>query len=112
LLDLLHADDTLVVNRIDGLAPPLQAIDYLLKTGQGPESDDRHPHRRRDVLDMLGVFAEFETNPRRARQLGAIDAGAGIARWLRGLFSSRTLLVASGGHVGEPAGNLRSPAPG
>jgi hypothetical protein len=35
-----------------------------------PAPADRHLHNRRQgVLDMLGVSAEFETNPRRERQL-------------------------------------------
>jgi DNA invertase Pin-like site-specific DNA recombinase len=86
LLDFLHAGDTLVVTRIDRLArslKDLQDIVHELKhkgvalrateqpvdtgTASGTASG-------KAFLDMLGVFAEFETNLRRERQLEGIRA--------------------------------------
>jgi DNA invertase Pin-like site-specific DNA recombinase len=44
-----------------------------LPTLAGDRTADRHHYRRgKTFLDMLGVFAEFETNLRRERQLEGI----------------------------------------
>ena len=53
--------------------------------GRDPQGDgaaDRHGHGGRCFLDMLGVFAEFETNLRRERQLEGIAKAkaAGVYR--------------------------------
>jgi DNA invertase Pin-like site-specific DNA recombinase len=60
LIDCLQPSDTLVVTRIDRLArsmQDLQPIDTGLAAGKA-------------FLDMLGVFAEFETNLRRESARG------------------------------------------
>lgn len=92
LLDFLQAGDTLMVTRIDRLArsiKDLQDIVYLLK-GRGivlkateqPVNTDSAAGKA--FLDMLGVFAEFETNLRRERQLEGISAAKA-----RGVYRGR-----------------------
>jgi DNA invertase Pin-like site-specific DNA recombinase len=77
LLEFLQAGDTLIVTRIDRLArsiKDLQDIVYLLKKKNVTLKATEQPIDTRTAagkafLDMLGVFAEFETNLRRERQL-------------------------------------------
>ncbi|MBB3175460.1 DNA invertase Pin-like site-specific DNA recombinase [Endobacter medicaginis] len=76
LLDFVQPGDTLVVTRIDRLARSvrdLQDIVHELK-GRGvalratEQPIDTSTAAGKAFLDMLGVFAEFETNLRRERQ--------------------------------------------
>ena len=92
LLDFLHRGDTLVVTRIDRLArslKDLQDIVHELK-GRGvalratEQPVDTGTAAGKAFLDMLGVFAEFETNLRRERQLEGIAAAKG-----RGVYKGR-----------------------
>ena len=92
LLDFLRAGDTLVVTRIDRLArslKDLQDIIYELK-GRGvalkatEQPVDTGTAAGKAFLDMLGVFAEFETNLRRERQLEGISAAKA-----RGVYKGR-----------------------
>jgi DNA invertase Pin-like site-specific DNA recombinase len=82
LLTFLRPGDTLVVTRIDRLArsiKDLQDIIHDLKA-QGialkatEQPIDTGNAAGKAFLDMLGVFAEFETNLRRERQLEGIAA--------------------------------------
>ncbi len=82
LLDFLRQGDTLVVTRIDRLArsmKDLQDIVHELK-GKGvalkatEQPIDTSTAAGKAFLDMLGVFAEFETNLRRERQAEGIEA--------------------------------------
>jgi DNA invertase Pin-like site-specific DNA recombinase len=92
LLDFLHAGDTLVVTRIDRLARSLKdlqdivyelkAKDVALKATEQPV--DTGTAAGKAFLDMLGVFAEFETNLRRERQLEGISAAKA-----RGVYRGR-----------------------
>ncbi|MBD2801760.1 recombinase family protein [Xenorhabdus sp. M] len=92
LLDFLHPGDTLIVTRIDRLArsiKDLQDIVYslnqrgiTLKATEQPV--DTRPAAGKAFLDMLGVFAEFETNLRRERQLEGIAAAKA-----RGVYRGR-----------------------
>ena len=76
LLDFLRAGDTLVVTRIDRLARSLKDLQDIvhdlkargvaLKATEQPI--DTGTAAGKAFLDMLGVFAEFETNLRRERQ--------------------------------------------
>src|SRR6476660_1900131 len=80
LLDFLHAGDTLVVTRVDRLARSvkdlqdivheLRAKGVALKATEQPI--DTGSAAGKAFLDMLGVFAEFETNLRRDRQMEGI----------------------------------------
>lgn len=80
ILDFIREGDTLVVTRIDRLArsiADLQTIVRQLKARgaklQATEQPiDTSTAAGKAFLDMLGVFAEFETNLRRERQLEGI----------------------------------------
>jgi DNA invertase Pin-like site-specific DNA recombinase len=82
LLDFLRPGDTLVVTRIDRLARSLKDLQDIvhelkakgiaLKATEQPI--DTGSAAGKAFLDMLGVFAEFETNLRRGRQLEGISA--------------------------------------
>jgi DNA invertase Pin-like site-specific DNA recombinase len=80
LMDFVHAGDAVVVTRIDRLArsiKDLQDIVHELKargvTLQATEQPiDTSTAAGKAFLDMLGVFAEFETNLRRERQLEGV----------------------------------------
>ena len=92
LLDFLRAGDTLVVTRIDRLArslKDLQDIVHELKTKgialkATEQPVDTGTAAGKAFLDMLGVFAEFETNLRRERQLQGINAAKA-----RGVYKGR-----------------------
>jgi DNA invertase Pin-like site-specific DNA recombinase len=80
LLDFVQPGDTLVVTRIDRLArsmKDLQDIIHELKNRgvalrATEQPVDTGTAAGKAFLDMLGVFAEFETNLRRERQLEGI----------------------------------------
>jgi DNA invertase Pin-like site-specific DNA recombinase len=82
LMDFLRPGDTLVVTRIDRLARSLRDLQNLvhdlqvkgvhLKATEQPI--DTSTPAGKAFLGMLGVFAEFETNLRRERQLEGINA--------------------------------------
>ena len=82
LLDFVQPGDTLVVTRIDRLArsmKDLQDIVHELKAKgvalrATEQPVDTGTAAGKAFLDMLGVFAEFETNLRRERQLEGIRA--------------------------------------
>ncbi len=92
LLDFLHPGDTLVVTRIDRLARSvkdlqdivheLRAKGVALKATEQPI--DTGSAAGKAFLDMLAVFAEFETNLRRERQLEGIRAAKA-----RGIYKGR-----------------------
>src|SRR6187549_1569177 len=80
MLDFLRQGDTLVVTRIDRLARSLKDLQDIvhelkarsvtLKATEQPV--DTSTAAGKAFLDMLGVFAEFETNLRKERQLEGI----------------------------------------
>ena len=85
LLAFLREGDTLVVTRIDRLARSMKDLQDIvhdlkargvsLKATEQPI--DTSTAAGKAFLDMLGVFAEFETNLRRERQMeGIADAKA------------------------------------
>jgi DNA invertase Pin-like site-specific DNA recombinase len=92
LLDFLREGDTLVVTRIDRLARSLKDLQDVvhelkdrgvaLKATEQPV--DTGTAAGKAFLDMLGVFAEFETNLRRERQLEGINAAKA-----RGVYKGR-----------------------
>jgi DNA invertase Pin-like site-specific DNA recombinase len=92
LLDFLRAGDTLVVTRIDRLARSLKDLQDIvhelknrgvaLKATEQPV--DTGTAAGKAFFDMLGVFAEFETNLRRERQLEGIHAAKA-----RGVYTGR-----------------------
>ena len=92
LLGFVQPGDTLVVTRIDRLArsmKDLQDIVHELK-GRGvtlratEQPVDTATAAGKAFFDMLGVFAEFETNLRRERQMEGIAAAKE-----RGIYKGR-----------------------
>jgi DNA invertase Pin-like site-specific DNA recombinase len=92
ILDFIRAGDVLMVTRIDRLARSigdlqdivreLKAKGATLKATEQPI--DTSSAAGKAFLDMLGVFAEFETNLRRERQMEGISAAK-----LRGVYKGR-----------------------
>jgi DNA invertase Pin-like site-specific DNA recombinase len=92
VIDFLRKGDTLLVTRIDRLARSigdlqdivreLRAKGATLKATEQPI--DTATAAGKAFLDMLGVFAEFETNLRRERQLEGISAAKA-----RGVYKGR-----------------------
>lgn len=82
ILDFIHPGETLVVTRIDRLArslSDLQTIVTHLKSkgahlAATEQPVDTSTAAGKAFFDMLGVFAEFETNLRRERQAEGIAA--------------------------------------
>jgi DNA invertase Pin-like site-specific DNA recombinase len=100
LMDLLRPGDTLVITRIDRLARSLRDLQNIvhelrekgayLKAIEQPV--DTSTAAGKAFLDMLGVFAEFETNLRRERQMEGIAAAKA-----RGVYKGRPKSI----NVGE-----------
>jgi DNA invertase Pin-like site-specific DNA recombinase len=91
LLDFVQPGDTLIVTRIDRVArsmKDLQDIVHELKSRgvalRATEQPIDTSTAGKAFLDMLGVFAEFETNLRRERQLEGIAAAKA-----RGVYTGR-----------------------
>jgi len=82
LLDFLRLGDTLVVTRIDRLARSMKDLQDIVHEMKGrgitlkatEQPIDTGTAAGKAFLDMLGVFAEFETNLRRERQAEGIEA--------------------------------------
>lgn len=82
LLDFLREGDTLVVTRIDRLARSMKDLQDIVHELKGREVSlkaieqpiDTGTAAGKAFLDMLGVFAEFETNLRKERQMEGIQA--------------------------------------
>lgn len=99
LLEFLQEGDTLMVTRVDRLArsiKDLQDIVFLLKekkvTLKATEQPiDTKTAAGKAFLDMLGVFAEFETNLRRERQLEGVAAAK-----QRGAYAGRKKSIDDG----------------
>ncbi len=80
LLDFLRTGDTLVVTRIDRLARSIGDLQDIVRALRAKGVTLRATEQPVDTgtaagkafLDMLGVFAEFETNLRKERQLEGI----------------------------------------
>jgi DNA invertase Pin-like site-specific DNA recombinase len=80
ILDFLRPGDTLVVTRIDRLARSVGDLQTIVATIRlkgaalacTEQPIDTSTAAGKAFLDMLGVFAEFETNLRRERQLEGI----------------------------------------
>jgi DNA invertase Pin-like site-specific DNA recombinase len=80
VLDFLGAGDVLMVTRIDRLARSIGDLQDIVRTVKARGAALKATEQPIDTttaagkcfLDMLGVFAEFETNLRRERQLEGI----------------------------------------
>ena len=92
LLDFVQPGDTLIVTRIDRLARLMKDLQDIVHELKGKSVALRATEQPVDTgtaagkafLDMLGVFAEFETNLRRERQLEGIKAAKA-----RGVYKGR-----------------------
>jgi DNA invertase Pin-like site-specific DNA recombinase len=92
VLDFLREGDVLMVTRIDRLARSIGDLQDIVRAVKARGAALKATEQPIDTgtaagkcfLDMLGVFAEFETNLRRERQLeGIADAKA------RGVYKGR-----------------------
>src|SRR5215469_11054995 len=80
VLDFLRKGDVLMVTRIDRLARSIADLQDIVRTVKARGASLKATEQPIDTstaagkcfLDMLGVFAEFETNLRRERQLEGI----------------------------------------
>lgn len=80
VLDFLRAGDVLIVTRIDRLARSIGDLQDIVRTVRAKGASLKATEQPIDTttaagkafLDMLGVFAEFETNLRKERQLEGI----------------------------------------
>ena len=80
VLEFLRRGDVLMVTRIDRLARSIGDLQDIVRTVKAKGASLRATEQPIDTgtaagkcfLDMLGVFAEFETNLRRERQLEGI----------------------------------------
>ena len=80
LLDFIRADDVLMVTRIDRLARSIGDLQDIVRALRAKGATLRATEQPIDTssaagkcfLDMLGVFAEFETNLRKERQAEGI----------------------------------------
>ncbi len=93
ILTFIHPNETLVVTRIDRLARSLRDLQiivekikekgaHLVATEQPVDTSSA---TGKAFFDMLGVFAEFETNLRQERQAEGIAAAK-----LRGIYKGRS----------------------
>jgi DNA invertase Pin-like site-specific DNA recombinase len=99
ILDFLREDDVLMVTRIDRLARSIGDLQDIVRAVRARGATLKATEQRIDTstaagkcfLDMLGVFAEFETNLRRERQL------EGIARAkAAGVYKGRPATIDAG----------------
>ena len=82
ILDFIHLGETLVVTRIDRLAHSMQDLQVIVARlkemsahlAATEQPVDTSTAAGKAFFDMLGVFAEFETNLRRERQAEGIKA--------------------------------------
>jgi DNA invertase Pin-like site-specific DNA recombinase len=98
ILDFIREGDTLVVTRIDRLARSIADLQDIVRTLRARGAALRATEQPIDTgtaagkcfLDMLGVFAEFETNLRRERQLEGIAKAkaAGVYKGRKPTISS------------------------
>lgn len=81
VLDFLRPGDVLTVTRIDRLARSIGDLQTIVRTIRAKgaalscteQPVDTSTAAGKAFLDMLGVFAEFETNLRRERQMEGIE---------------------------------------
>ncbi|SDE95008.1 recombinase family protein [Rhodospira trueperi] len=92
ILEFIREGDALVVTRIDRLARSIGDLQVIVKTLREKgaalvcteQPVDTGTAAGKAFLDMLGVFAEFETNLRRERQMEGIEKAKA-----RGVYKGR-----------------------
>jgi hypothetical protein len=123
VLDFLREGDVLMITRIDRLARSVGDLQDIVRTVRAKGASLKASEQPIDTstaagkcfLDMLGVFAEFETNLRRERQLEGI-AKAKAAGVYKGRPASVDVtkvreMKAQGAGASEIAKALKSVAP-
>jgi DNA invertase Pin-like site-specific DNA recombinase len=96
VLDFLREGDTLNITRIDRLARSIGDLQDIVRTLRAKGVTLRATEQPIDTgtaagkcfLDMLGVFAEFETNLRRERQMEGITAAKA-----KGVYKGRPVTI-------------------
>jgi DNA invertase Pin-like site-specific DNA recombinase len=96
VLDFLRRGDVLVVTRIDRLARSIGDLQDIVRSVKAKGASLKATEQPIDTstaagkafLDMLGVFAEFETNLRRERQLEGIAKAK-----LAGVYKGRPVSI-------------------
>ena len=94
LLQFIRSGDTLVVTRIDRLARSVADLQDIVRTLREKGANLLVTEQKVDTstaagkcfFDMLGVFAEFETNLRRERQMEGIAKAKAKAK---GVYKGR-----------------------
>jgi len=92
ILDFIHKGEYLVVTRIDRLARSLKDLQIIVERLKAKGAHlvaieqpvDTSTASGKAFFDMLGVFAEFETNLRRERQAEGIAAAK-----VKGMYKGR-----------------------
>jgi DNA invertase Pin-like site-specific DNA recombinase len=92
ILDFIRPGDVLMVTRIDRLARSIGDLQDIVRELKGKgavlkateQPIDTSSAAGKAFLDMLGVFAEFETNLRRERQMEGIAAAK-----IKGVYKGR-----------------------
>ena len=102
LLDFLRQGDVLIVTRVDRLARSIGDLQDIVRQLRGrgvtlratEQPIDTSTAAGKAFLDMLGVFAEFETNLRRERQAEGIAKAkaAGVYRGRKPRMDADTVL--------------------
>ena len=99
LLDFIRDGDQLVVTRVDRLARSVADLQDIIRELKAKKATLRATEQPIDTstpagkafLDMLGVFAEFETNLRRERQMEGIAKAK-----VRGVYAGRKSSIKRG----------------
>jgi DNA invertase Pin-like site-specific DNA recombinase len=113
VLAFLHKGDTLVVTRIDRLARSMVDLQSIVTTIKEKGASlacteqpvDTSTAAGKAFFDMLGVFAEFETNLRKERQLEGIAAAkaAGVYKGRPAKLSAAKVRELSASGLGASA---------
>jgi DNA invertase Pin-like site-specific DNA recombinase len=110
VLDFIGKGDVLLVTRVDRLARSIGDLQDIVRTLKAKGASLRATEQPIDTstaagkcfLDMLGVFAEFETNLRRERQLEGIAKAkaAGIYKGRPASIDAAKVRELKGGGMG------------
>src|SRR5580658_3379467 len=103
VLDFLRKGDVLMVTRIDRLARSIGGLQDIVRAVRAKGASLKATEQPIDTstaagkcfLDMLGVFAEFETNLRRERQLEGIAKAKA-----KGIYKGRTPSMINRRYIG------------
>src|SRR2546430_508090 len=113
VLDFLRPGDVLMVTRIDRLARSIGDLQDIVRTVKAKGAALRATEQPIDTstaagkafLDMLGVFAEFETNLRKERQLEGIAKAkvAGVYKGRKPTVDATRVRELKAGGIGPSA---------